>query len=154
MTYVGNNPVNWIDPWGLMTAEQWEKARLQLNTIEKLNPEYGTGKGQYVCNTLVISAYHAAGINISGRAQDLYKNSVVFTDRTKLKTGDLIYFDYNGDKTIDHVGIYTGTSPTGQLMFSHMTTRSGIRINQLESAFSGHGRQRYGSAIVGFSTHE
>ena len=152
-----NNPVNYIDPLGLMSHEQWVKAKEKIDEIKKLNPAYGTKKNQFVCNKFAISVYSAAGISISGQASDIYllskREGIFFTDRSKLRPGDLIYFDYDNVNKINHVAIYEGLDASGNIVFSHMSSH-GIRTDN-ENAFTGRpNKQRYGQAIFGFSTHK
>lgn len=84
------------------------------------------------------------GFDCSGFVQYLYEESFQLkmprtssdmaslgrvVPRKKLMQGDLVFFS-NGEKTIDHVGIYMGDN-----RFAHVSTSSGVRIDRLDSRY-------------------
>lgn len=109
----------------------------------------------YDCSSFTGSVYDAAGIEIAGTADTQYnqfksKNSF-FNEKSKLKPGDLVFFDYNKDGKVDHVAIYTDTDKNGNIEFTHMTYHGYDEENQNSKTGLSH-CPTYGQAILGYGT--
>ncbi len=156
--FVGNSPTNWIDSFGLeMNPQQTRNLLVETVNLYKSNPEYNKNKCKgFVCNTFVQEIFKRIdGSDIQGSAQEMYEESKeekqFFTDRSQLSTGDIIYFDYEPDGKVDHVGIYIGTDAEGRIAFTHMSC-SGVKLSMREtSKHHKKSKKIYKDAIVGFS---
>ncbi|MFN3529923.1 MAG: C40 family peptidase [Bacteroidia bacterium] len=50
--------------------------------------------------------------------------------KNRLKTGDLVFFSFNGSKKVTHVGVYLQNG-----RFVHASTSKGVRIDHLNDAY-------------------
>ena len=65
------------------------------------------GPNSFDCSGLALFCHKQAKIAIERRASaQATKGTKV--SRSNLKAGDLVFFDWDGDKSVDHVGIYIG----------------------------------------------
>lgn len=97
--YTINNPVNWIDPFGLdLTASQQAAVQSAAQDWTNSNVPYAFGhstKKGADCSGAVSGIYNQAGINIGRLTSQSFQNSPLFSPAT-------------GDLQIGDVGVYPG----------------------------------------------
>ncbi len=79
----------------------------------KIGSRYWWGKSgpdYFDCSGLVFWTLNQAGIIVPRMTADGYANYGRTISFKELKAGDLITFDWNGDKRADHIGIYIGSN--------------------------------------------
>ncbi len=86
------------------------------------------------CSGLVNLAYKNTGIKIPRTSRDLSEFGTEVKDVTDIKIGDLLFFDSNGSKRINHVGIVTRITPE-QIFFIHATVSKGVREDKLLAGY-------------------
>jgi cell wall-associated NlpC family hydrolase len=81
----------------------------------------GIGEGTHTdCSGFALAVYRKVGITLPRTSQLQYADAPRHPDRTHLKPGDLLFFNYEGPHT--HVGIYIGAGR----MIADQHTGSGI----------------------------
>jgi cell wall-associated NlpC family hydrolase len=92
----------------------------------------GTGPDCFDCSGLVVAAYRYAGVNLPGRGVRTSRQLYAFTTRTSLsvsRTGDLLFYDYDGDGVVSHVEILYRKGGTGPRMAVSATHTGGPPVN-------------------------
>ena len=118
--YVKNDPINSFDPNGLEERKAREYAVINL-----LDKPYGTNLGEYVCNSLVYTAYRKVGYTdfpyartADGKANqiDWFKTNDWFTtDQNEGEVGDVIFFSSH-EVMIESVGKDDNNNVTYKIM--------------------------------------
>lgn len=112
------------------------KAAAILNTAKQyMGVKYvwgGTTPSGFDCSGYTQYVFAKHGVNLPRVTRDQYKvgTPVSFSN---LKAGDLVFFSLDGDKVIDHVGIYVGS---GQ--FINASTSKGVTIYTMGSYWKSH----------------
>ena len=92
----------------------------------------GTGPDCFDCSGLVVAAYRYAGVNLTGRGVRTSRQLYSFTTRTSLshsRTGDLLFYDFDGDGVVTHVEIVYRKSGNGPRMAVSATHTGGPPVN-------------------------
>ena len=79
------------------------------------------------CSALTKNAYKAAGISLSRTSKSQYKAGT-YIPASKLAPGDLVFFSFNSQHTVSHVGIYLGNGK-----FINATSHKGVTISSFSS---------------------
>jgi len=87
-----------------------EGSRILQTALNQLGDEYtfgSTGPDEFDCSGLVKFCYSRVDIDLRPPARDQIEDPqvTVFHERSKLKDGDLVFYDTKHDSKIDHVGI-------------------------------------------------
>ena len=107
------------------------KATAIINTAKQyLGVKYvwgGTSSSGFDCSGLVQHVFASHGITLPRVSRDQYLigNNVDFNN---LQPADLVFFSLNGDKVVNHLGIYIGD---GQ--FIHASSSKGVVISEFSS---------------------
>ncbi len=106
-----------------------QSAKQYLNTPYKYG---GMGKDGIDCSGLVCKSFESVGIVMprTSRAQAQMGKKLTLKE---VAPGDLLFFSYDGGKTIGHVGIVTEVK-NNTIYFIH-ATRHGVRIDSLEDPY-------------------
>ena len=86
-----------------------------------------SGPDYFDCSGLVYWTLNQAGITVPRLTADGFANYGRSISVNELQVGDLIAFDWNGDKKADHVAIYTGDN-----YMVHANGNSSIKGNSME----------------------
>lgn len=86
------------------------------------------------CSGLVNLAYKNTGVKIPRTSRDLSEFGTEIKDVTDIKIGDLLFFDSNDSKRINHVAIVTRITPE-QIFFIHATCTKGVREDKLLAGY-------------------
>lgn len=91
----------------------------------------GTTPSGFDCSGFTSYVFAKNGITLPRISRDQYNvgTAVAFSN---LKAGDLVFFSMDGDKVIDHVGIFMGG---GQ--FIHASSTKGVTISSMSSYWTG-----------------
>lgn len=90
----------------------------------------GMTKSGVDCSGLVINVYKDVyGIQLPRRAEDIEKAMDPINDKSKLREGDLIFFNSRSGK-VNHVGIYIKDNT-----FVHTSSSKGVMISSLDEKY-------------------
>jgi len=92
-------------------ALQEKQKGMIISAVSRLGIPYvwgGTSPRGYDCSGFTQAVYKDNGLFIPKYSQTQATRGVTVSDYSKLKIGDLIFFDGNGRLNIDHVGMYIG----------------------------------------------
>ena len=92
------------------------------------------------CSGFVYAVYKEFGIPLSRSSASMEAENGYFIDKDELQAGDLVFFDNDGNETIDHVGIYMHD---GYYIHSSSGKTTGVIISSLYDSYS---TQAYASA--------
>lgn len=82
-------------------------------------------EGGFDCSGLTQYAYKQAGYTLNRISSDQAKQGISVS-QSNLQPGDLVFFSFNGNNKIDHVGIYIGN---GQMIHSPRTGSTVKTVN-------------------------
>lgn len=118
-----------------------EKSRLRKEVRSWLGVPYrygGHSRSGTDCSGLVMEVYGAVyGIKVTHNSSDLFHKECRKIDERELKEGDLVFFAFNTNGRINHVGIYLGNGD-----FVHASSSRGVIISNL-------GERYYRKGFVG-----
>lgn len=121
---------------GTSAASSSTKAAAILSTAKKyMGVKYvwgGTTPSGFDCSGFTQYVFAKHGISLPRVSGDQYSQGRSVS-MSNLQPGDLIFFSLDGDKAIDHVGIYTGN---GQ--FINASSSKGVTIYSLGSYWKSH----------------
>ncbi len=111
-----------------------KKEKFLDEIIKFLNTPYqrgGTTQDGFDCSGFTKTIYYNTfNIELPRTARDQYKINNIFSDKTLLKFGDLVYFDTSKKYFPGHVGIYLNDD-----LFAHASTSSGVIISSLNEDY-------------------
>ncbi|WP_407308224.1 C40 family peptidase [Desulfosporosinus sp. SB140] len=87
----------------------------------------GTSYRGIDCSGLTMNAYKAAGIYLPRTSTSQYKIGT-YVPASRLAPGDLVFFSFNSQHTVTHVGIYLGNGK-----FINATSHRGVTISSFSS---------------------
>jgi len=115
------------------TSRGGTDVRLVLKTASDLLGKsyiYGaSGPNSFDCSGFTMYVYQKHGVNLPHNAAAQFGFGAKVA-RGDLVAGDLVFFGYYGSAGINHVGIYTGEGK-----FIHSSTKQGVIITALDSAY-------------------
>lgn len=121
---------------GTTTTSTSSKAAAIISTAKKyMGVKYvwgGTTPSGFDCSGFTQYVFAQQGISLPRISGDQYSQGRSVS-MSNLQPGDLIFFSLDGDKIIDHVGIYTGN---GQ--FINASSSKGVTIYSLGSYWKSH----------------
>lgn len=82
------------------------------------------------CSGLVNLAYKNTGVKMPRTSRDLSEFGSEIKEITSIKVGDLLFFDSNDAKRINHVAMVVRVTPE-QIWFIHATCSKGVREDKL-----------------------
>lgn len=85
------------------------------------------------CSGFVYAVYANFGIQLNRSSASMEATDGEFIDKDELSAGDLVFFDNDGNGTIDHVGIYMHD---GYYIHSSSGKTTGVIISSLYDAYS------------------
>jgi len=109
-----------------------EKVLFEIITYLDTPYKYGgvTKKG-IDCSAFTQQVYRKSiGVNLPRTARGQYRVGQIIGKKSKLKFGDLIYFDTQKGVYPGHVGIYIGDS-----LFAHASSSQGVTISSLSNSY-------------------
>jgi cell wall-associated NlpC family hydrolase len=109
-----------------------EKAKTYIGVFSyKWGAEPWTTNYRYTdCSAFTKLVFKDLGIDIPRSSRDQSKAGS-FVSKSNLRVGDLLFFDTNGDGTINHVGMYIGNN-----QFIHATPSiNGVGINSISTGY-------------------
>jgi peptidoglycan DL-endopeptidase CwlO len=92
----------------------------------------GTGPDCFDCSGLVVAAYRWAGVNLPARGVRTSRQLYAFAGRIPFswsRTGDLLFYDFDGDGVVSHVEIVYRRGGTGPRMAVAATHTGGPPVN-------------------------
>ena len=94
----------------------------------------GTSKSGIDCSGLVYTAWSGAGISLPRSSAQMANEGkkVAFKD---LSPGDLVFFSAGKTGKVDHVGIVSEVSKSGEIQFIHASTSAGVRVDKLDDSY-------------------
>jgi len=97
----------------------------------------GTATSCVDCSGFMLNVFSIVGVKVPRTSREMYAQgkSVSFND---LECGDLVFFDFEHDGNVGHVGMYIGNN-----MFIHSSTSQGVVVQSLQHMY-------YSKYIVGF----
>jgi hypothetical protein len=109
------------------TTRSAEVQRVIVRSESYIGTRYALGGTTYRgidCSGLTMNAYKAAGIYLSRTSISQYKLGT-YVSASRLKPGDLVFFSFNAQHTVTHVGIYLGNGK-----FINSTSHNGVTISR------------------------
>ncbi|GMV53787.1 MAG: hypothetical protein D8M52_08855 [Chlorobi bacterium] len=117
-----------------MTDAGVEKQKIVNVIMDWLGTRYhfgGTNRQGIDCSAFVRLVYEkTAGIELPRTAASQSTVGMPIRDRSKMKFGDLVFFNTRRRVRVSHVGIYLGDN-----LFAHASSRYGVTISSLESTY-------------------
>lgn len=111
-----------------------KKKRFLKEIVSFLNTPYkygGESRKGIDCSAFTQKVYaNSLRVYIPRTAREQYRKWDVFKDKSKLKFGDLVYFDTSNKYFPGHVGIYLGSN-----LFAHASSSKGVIISSLENNY-------------------
>lgn len=108
------------------TSRSTKIHRVIVKSESYLGTKYVFGGTSYRgidCSALTMNAYKAAGVNLPRTSKSQYKVGT-YIPASKLAPGDLVFFSFNSQHTVTHVGIYLGHGK-----FINATSHKGVTIS-------------------------
>jgi cell wall-associated NlpC family hydrolase len=88
-------------------------------------------EGGFDCSGFVHWSYNQAGISIPRGTAQTYWSSSEKLDKSKIKVGDLIFFDANSSRSgVDHIGIVHKINGDGTIDMIHSSGGEGVNIEK------------------------
>ena len=110
------------------------REKVLFEIINYLDTPYkygGSSKKGIDCSAFTQKVYRKSiGVNLPRTARGQYRVGQIIGKKSKLKFGDLIYFDTQKGVYPGHVGIYIGDS-----LFAHASSSQGVTISSLSNSY-------------------
>lgn len=89
----------------------------------------GTAESCVDCSGFMINVYSSVGLTLPRTSKEMFaKGKSVSVNN--LECGDLVFFDFERDGTVGHVGMYIGND-----LFIHSSTTQGVIVQPLQNEF-------------------
>ena len=111
-----------------------KKELMLMEIIRYLNTPYkygGNSLNGIDCSAFTQNVYRDSWLlTLNRSARDQYQQGISIEDRSKLKFGDLVFFNTRRRVKPGHVGIYIGDN-----LFAHASSKLGVTISSLEHTY-------------------